>query len=446
MWKEHNSDCSVTNKASWLTKKPQGFPLEFSPHQEQSRRALIRLKLRNQPVQNHCIGACVEAKGELDLERLQHALDLVALKHPILRLGFSLTDEANGPELRSPSQSNLISFNGQASQEDLLRPRRLYEIAKNLTYADLEAGIPFRVTVFRSSDSLFYLIFDFCHIVFDGWSFGIFVQELIHAYADHDSFRTSIKSGNFDYFDFSYSINKELRSTNFRPHVESIKSRISNSLMKHSDQFVTQRPSNGETAGHSGYSFSQLATDSARVFSSRMRHSLFITLLTTFKIVYDEAFDDEMRACSFAMAGRPYSRLQHVIGKFNSAGVIYWEQGKAIGDLDDYEFVRNEVNGNLRDQIVPIYAVTGLPGFLSPKFDLTMHNYPVSIEKAAGISLMVADLFLGEGQSKLLSVAALPLSANLRVEIAHKEPEYDANSVEELLDRWNFLLEALESQ
>lgn len=118
---------------------------------------------------------CVELIGELELSRLQSALNNVVDRHVSLRMSFELT---NGEVLaRVADRANCEIQLRQASEESLS-----LLVAKNNTRFALDTAPLFRAVMTQLGKERHGLILIFDHIIFDGVSGRIFVDELLTFY------------------------------------------------------------------------------------------------------------------------------------------------------------------------------------------------------------------------------------------------------------------------
>jgi len=122
--------------------------------------------------------------GEIDVDALDRSVRYIARRHEILRTSYSLVDdhprqivhEDLAVEIKRADLSEVPS----SQQNDALRALLLSEMQKPF---DLESGSPWRILLVRLSSQEHVLLRVTHHIVYDGWTSGIFERELSEVYS-----------------------------------------------------------------------------------------------------------------------------------------------------------------------------------------------------------------------------------------------------------------------
>lgn len=126
--------------------------------------------------------------GALDTEALERGLDLIRRRHESLRTVFPLTGGVPTQLVQPPAPLHLPVVDLAGLPEQLRE-----ELAREIAGAeaerpfDLAAGGLFRAALLRLAPDRHILLLNLHHIVFDGWSLGVFLRELA---ASYDAFRT----------------------------------------------------------------------------------------------------------------------------------------------------------------------------------------------------------------------------------------------------------------
>jgi hypothetical protein len=130
---------------------------------------------------NH-ICAFVEIKGKLTFEEAEMALQRVAERQEAMRISFLPGKERVLQMIRARS-TPVLGYRELTSNE--ARPEAL-EALMTETYRlpfDLMQGPLHRVEMWRRAANDHILVFSIHHAIADGWSLGVFVQDLCTAYA-----------------------------------------------------------------------------------------------------------------------------------------------------------------------------------------------------------------------------------------------------------------------
>ncbi|MDQ8732839.1 non-ribosomal peptide synthetase, partial [Bradyrhizobium sp. LHD-71] len=123
----------------------------------------------------------VRIRGRLDLEAMQRAFDTLVVRHESLRTVFRQEGgEAEQIVLEpEPVQLRRATVTGHDLEQHVLRLAR----KEAGTPFDLESGPLLRIALFALSDEDHVLVLTLHHIVADGWSMGVLIDEFWHLYA-----------------------------------------------------------------------------------------------------------------------------------------------------------------------------------------------------------------------------------------------------------------------
>ncbi|NJR56941.1 MAG: hypothetical protein HC768_21855 [Acaryochloris sp. CRU_2_0] len=132
------------------------------------------------PSATYNLSEVVQIQGPLWVEALEQALTEVVRRHEVLRTTFPLIDGTPVQAIAPPALVRLpvvdLRLSGSAS-ERLAEARRLAteEIRRPF---DLAVDSLLRVTLFQLEETTYVLVAVLHHIIADGWSIGILIQEL----------------------------------------------------------------------------------------------------------------------------------------------------------------------------------------------------------------------------------------------------------------------------
>src|SRR5579862_8793745 len=167
-----------------LVRRPDAEPPPLSPQQRQLWMGDVPPSplYEGPPPLNQSV--CLLLEGDLDPTALRWAFRRLIERHETLRMDFPVV--AGAPTVRIASELDCdvpIVDLSRGSLEG--RQDEALEIARNeeQTGFSHQRGPLFRAKLFRLRRDRFVLFFLIDHILFDGWSFGIFVRELGALYA-----------------------------------------------------------------------------------------------------------------------------------------------------------------------------------------------------------------------------------------------------------------------
>jgi amino acid adenylation domain-containing protein len=155
--------------------------------------------------------AAIRMSGSLDAEALRKSLNGIVSRHEILRTAFVFRDG-------TPVQAVLPALDIPLARIELTKTPRDQRMQELMQALNIESRKPFdlatppllRASLFvlehgsgsAASDHVLLLVFH--HIVFDGWSFAVFVKELAALYQSRiEGFEASLAPLPFQYGDFA---------------------------------------------------------------------------------------------------------------------------------------------------------------------------------------------------------------------------------------------------
>ncbi|HEY2360447.1 MAG TPA: amino acid adenylation domain-containing protein [Candidatus Angelobacter sp.] len=123
-------------------------------------------------------------KGELDAGALRRALDRIVARHEALRTTFVSIEGEPGQHIASAEDSrfHLVEHDLSRHRDANAELSRLLAEEANASF-DLQAGPLIRGRLIRQSEDEHTLFINMHHIVSDGWSMGVFCDELSKLYS-----------------------------------------------------------------------------------------------------------------------------------------------------------------------------------------------------------------------------------------------------------------------
>lgn len=127
-------------------------------------------------------------EGHLNPIDFKRAIEKVIERHENLRTVFIEIDGEPRQKILSPeqvlSQLKEINLQGNPDAAKLIAEAKEFELAHSY---DLTTGPLFRITLFRLSDQQHVLLFSIHHIISDGWSKGILINEVLNWYKTYST-------------------------------------------------------------------------------------------------------------------------------------------------------------------------------------------------------------------------------------------------------------------
>jgi amino acid adenylation domain-containing protein len=242
--------------------------------------------------------------GQLDVERLERALNAILDRHTILRSKFSIDD--SGEATQTPVAD--IEF-AVYTQEDVDFDSW---VAKQMAVPlDIGKGMVCYAGLLKQQDTS-YLFFAFHHLVFDGWSFDCFYKELAKLYnADEGQNLPDIP---FQYGDFARWQGGKNWSDKSRAFWRE--------KLDGASIFNTIKPDHARPS-HASFSGRLLSIPVNRATVERLRDlaracecSLYSVMLAAFYVVVARYSNTEDCVIGTPVAGRQGAKLDNLIGFF----------------------------------------------------------------------------------------------------------------------------------
>ena len=257
-------------------------------------------------------------RGPLDLAVLQRAINEITRRHEVLRTTFLFEDHA-------PVQIVHASCHVSLPLDDLSGLPSLDRDAEEERRTVTEAALPFdlkvgpllRARVLRLAEQDYMLLLTIHHIVSDGWSVGVFSDELIvHYQALLSGGPSPAPNLPLQYADYVVWQNKRSQSPKLEAHRSYWRNKLAN-LPRCEIPTDHPRPA---IKSHNGYILSVLLpgllTDSLAELSQRYGCTLYVTMVAALKmLIAHYAHQDDVYVGTL-VAGRDRLDLEPLIGLF----------------------------------------------------------------------------------------------------------------------------------
>jgi amino acid adenylation domain-containing protein len=192
-----------------------GLPLSFA----QQRMWFLQQLDPESPAYN--LQTSVPLPGPIDLAALRRSLTEVVRRHEILRTTFRLMGAEPVQVVEPPSRVALRTQDvGGASPEATEAAAWLARTQEVRRLFDLQRGPLFRTTLLRLGDDLYELLLTQHHIVTDGWSIAVLIEEILALYRDFRAGRgPSLSEPALQYADFAIAQREWLREDVVEAHL-----------------------------------------------------------------------------------------------------------------------------------------------------------------------------------------------------------------------------------
>ncbi|MGP4972009.1 condensation domain-containing protein, partial [Psychrobacter aquimaris] len=245
---------------------------------------------------------------QCDLERLEQAINLVVQRNPILQMVYLQNNEG---ELYQEivNQKINIKFDRVSNFEDL---KRIISLEVRYKF-DLSNEISLRINCFLLNTAR-YILINWHHISFDGWSQELFIRELAnayeHAYNDIELAHEPIKP---HYGDYTCWERENLDLTRLQTYWKEILNGYEPLLLP--TDF--KRPTNIDYQGNSYYfEFDEDLTQNLREFAQLHHTTLYTVVISAYFILLSKLSGQKDIVVGTPADNRQQPQVQSVMGLF----------------------------------------------------------------------------------------------------------------------------------
>jgi acyl carrier protein len=392
--------------------------------------------------------------GPLNIAVLERSLNEIVRRHELLRTTFrSLNDspvQIVAPELRlTLARQDVIECPADEREAEALR--RI--IAEGQRPFDLAAGPLLRGLLLRLDEQRHMLALTLHHIIFDGWSMGVILREIIALYGAFSAGKPSpLPELPIQYGDYAAWQRQRLQGELLERQLAYWKNELGGKVV--ALNLPTDRPrptvpsftANG--AKQHLHLSRQLAT-ALQALSKQEGATLFMTLLAAFQTLLHRYSSQPSILVGSPIANRNQDELEGMIGFFNNMLVLH-------GDLSGAPSFR-ELLRRVRATTLRAYDHQELPferlveefqpsqnSSRSPLFQVmfALQNAPRPAMKQGDTTMQALNVDLGTARFDL-SLSVRENEAGLVATMLYNTDLFDAATVERMLAHYQTLLESL---
>jgi amino acid adenylation domain-containing protein len=342
-------DTNTTN-ALERVEKPATIPLSFAQQR------LWFLAQMETDSSTYNMTEVARLNGKLEIEALRSALEKIVERHEILRTSFT---SMGGQPLQVISSEAEIDFTvsdiTHFSPE--LREQEALKIASEMENEpfDLTRCPLLRLKVIKSAETEHFLVIVFHHIISDGWSVGVFLNELSALYESQisDSAAT-LPELLVQYSDYALWQQKWLETAEYKRQLEFWKEHLSGApaLLEMPTDFPRPTVQRYQGAQCSALLPKNL-TERIRDLSRQEGATLFMTLLSAWQLLLRRYSGQDQIVVGTPIAGRTKTETENLIGFFVNTLALR-------GDLAGNPTFRELLQRN-KEQALAAYANQELP-------------------------------------------------------------------------------------
>ncbi|WP_408890052.1 amino acid adenylation domain-containing protein [Myxococcus faecalis] len=391
----------------------------------------------------------LELKGRLDVPALEKSLQALARRHEALRTTFREVDEALVQVIHAfePRPLPVVDLGGLPESEQ--EQRRQETLDANIrTPFDLEHGPLLRQVLIRMGEEDHLLLLTLHHIVSDGWSMGVVVQELGRLYAAfRDGLESPLEELTLQYADYALWQRQWLQGETLERGLTYWKQQLGSS----SGELVmpTDRPRASATHHRSAIQRARVSAALVSQLDALCRRegvTLFMTLLATWNILLRRYSGQVDINVGTPIANRHRAEIEGLVGFFVNSLVLRTD----MSDAPSFRALMHRV----RDAALEAYAHQDIPferivEAVSPERRLdqhplfqvmfALHNAPLQPPTFDELSMSFEELGTGTAKFELILTTEQD-GSELDLALEYDTDLYDAATIERMLGHYQALL------
>ena len=271
------------------------------------------------------ISSGLRLSGDLDAQAIRRSVDAIIARHETLRTTFVTLGSEVFQAVSPSAQAEIPTLDLRAVPESA-REREVYDVAcaEARRPFDLQCCPLLRLMLIRLRDTEHVLLFTAHHLVSDGWSLGVFVEELIEFYeADLDKRRCCLPPLRIQYADYAEWQHESLAGEELARQARYWKARLAGStplLELPSDHVRPAEPS--FDGGVFSVPLGADLVERLKRLAQREETTIFTVLLAAFNVLLFRYTHQEDVCIGVSVAGRRHLEIEALIGLFVNMLVI----------------------------------------------------------------------------------------------------------------------------
>jgi amino acid adenylation domain-containing protein len=398
------------------------------------------------------IPAAVKLTGKLNINALSKSIHEIIIRHEILRTTFPVIE---GEPIQVIGKGENFTF--PVIDLQTLAEENKQQAVLNL--AALEAKKPFhlvkdlllRASLFRLAETEYVVLLTMHHIVSDGWSTGIFIQELTALYTAFSQGQPSpIPDLPIQYADFAIWQRQWLQGEVLQTQLNYWKQQLGGNLPILELPTDKPRPAiqsnNGATQR---FQLSKSLTEKLKNLSNQEGVTLYMTLLAAFKVLLYRYTQQENIIVGTPIANRDRTEIEGLIGFFVNTLVLRTNLSNNPNFRELLQQVREVTLGAYAHQDLPFER---LVEELQIKRDLT-HNPLFQVmfvlQNAAAEVIELPELNLEvlkaeKNTAKFdLTLSLTETEAGLKGDLEYNTDIFNADRITRIMGHFQVLLEGI---
>lgn len=391
----------------------------------------------------------VDIEGDLRLQDFKSSLDLVIQKQSVLQSRFLTKNGEPICVIDEGRTSDLVMLDySMSSYDQAIKMTEGYMREDAAKLFHLSTGPLYRFTLFKVSDTQHRFYFNFHHIIFDGWSESIFLNNLLSAYEGEP-----VKvSGS--YKDYINSQERYSSTTEAQEEINFWKRKLSKDTPS-IELFKTQkhRESTGSPGDEVTFELSKKELHSLETFCQSSGVTLYTGLLSLYKLLIYKLSSEKDISIGTPVAGRSFEGTDDIIGMFVNTIVLRNQIEGTMTFKDFLQSVKHTTLEALSNDKVPFEKVVEAiqPNRASnqnPLFQymFAFQNYPDAVTTTDTLKLGHTVLLNNHTSKFDLTLFLEPSDEGLKGKFEYRSDVFQQKDIDRLASLFKQMFQFIESE
>lgn len=402
------------------------------------RRMYLSQEFNNGTVYNMFKG--IEVQGKLDIEKLQEVIEMIVARHESLRTNFVLKDGEIVQIIHKPGERLFKVELLEADEETLETTVRAF-----IRPFDLKNDVLIRVGVIRLEEERNVIVFDLHHIISDGISIKVLIEEINMLYQDKCLDEITIQ-----YKDYSNWENNRDKHESFKAQKAFWLEEFNKTDTQVGLPTDYERPKKRDFIGKNKvFSISTELTERIRELAKETNASIYMILLANLQIVLSKYNNQEDIVVGTPVAGRTHYELENVIGMFVNTVAIRSKVDCQMSFRQYLESVKEKVLNAIKNQDYQFEELIEALGIerdinRNPLFDVMFTYQNIEMDEIQIPGLQVKDYPINELTERFdMTITSYEQAKDILFDVSYCVALYKEETINRFSECYKYMLEEM---
>ena len=268
----------------------------------------------------------LQLEGKLNVHALSESFAYVINRHESLRMYFPTVEGQPQIRIKKIENFNVLSIQDLSNLDQLTQSVTVETLINNNVQEpfNLNTGPLFKAKLLQLKDNQFILLLNMHHISSDGWSMGIFMRELRHAYlAFFNGQKPTLEPLPIQYSDFATWQRNWLQGEVLETQINYWKKQLKDAPQRLELPADHPRPPiQNHKGSHYSHTLTPELTGQLNSLSQQQGVSLYMLLLAVFNLLLSRYSRQNDICIGSPIANRPHRQTEELIGFFANTLVL----------------------------------------------------------------------------------------------------------------------------